>query len=389
MPLSDIRVIDLSRFLPGPAAAALLADFGADVVRVVQPDAVAARDRAQGIAAAGPERARQRAAEFAARNKRSVMLDFRSEEGRDAILRMAASADVLVHDFRRSTIEKAGLGWDRLQAVNPRLICLAVSATGQTGPRADMPGHDPIALSLAGVMSRVAEQPHMLGFPAADMLTAAHSAFAVMVALRAREATGRGALIDAAMADSALALMTSVFTRLQRDGREPPLGFPLGDSDVFETSDGGYVAATNMEPAFWERFCKVAERPDLVARFADKQDRAGLEAEVAAIYRGRSRAEWDRLARDNDLQIAPVHDAAEALAEPHFHARGTLVRTGDGNVLPGRFIRIEGIAPRQPRPGREPGADTAEVLAEYGFADAEIAALGGFARPARREGAVR
>jgi len=373
MPLAHLTVLDLSRYLPGPAAAALLGDFGANVIRVEPPASAARRERAQGIGGEGEALARQRAADASGRGKARVALDFFTAPGREALLRMVASADVLIHDFRPATLDEAGLGWPALRAANPGLVCLAVSATGQDGPRAGAPGHDPIALALAGALARTGETPHMLGFPPADLLTAAHGAFAAMVALQARAQSGEGALIDAAMSDSALALMSSVFTRLQRSGSEPPLGFPLGDSDVFETADGGHVAATNMEPAFWARFCRAVDRPDLIDSFA-AAERPALERELAAIYRSRTRAEWDALAREHDLQISPVLSPAEALEEPHHHERGALVRAGD-TVQPGRFIRIDGLPPPAPRPARAPGADTAEVLRGFGFTAHEIADL--------------
>ena len=365
MPLSGLRVIDLSRFLPGPQAAALLGDYGAQVIRVELPRAVEARDRALGIdRLTGAKRARARACDMAGRNKNQVLIDFFSPAGREQVLKLAASADVLIHDFRAGTIEKAGLGAAAMRAVNRRLVYCAVSATGEAGPRGGRPGHDPVALALSGALSRTADEPHLVGFPPADLLTAAHAAFAILAALRRRDATDEGAVLDAAMSDSAMALMTSVFTRQQRSGDEPPIDFRVGDNAVFATKDGGHVVATNMERPFWDRFCEAADWPEGAARFDDEQGRAEKMARLAAIFRRRDRAEWDAFAREHDLQIAPVLSCAEALREPHHHARGALVAMSDGTVLSGRPVRFADLPPASPRPAGEPGRDQS-VLEEF------------------------
>ncbi|MDF0599299.1 CoA transferase [Psychromarinibacter sp. C21-152] len=361
MPLSGLTVLDLSRYLPGPQAAALLGDYGARVIRIETPRHAAARDRAQGIdgmdAAA---RDRARAADVTGRNKAQVLVDIFSGEGRAEVLRLVRGADVLIHDYRAATIATAGLTPETCRDANPRLVYAAISATGTTGPRAGAAGHDPLALALSGALSRMGPAPHLPGFPPADMLTAAHTAFAVMVALWRRAETGTGAVLDAAMSDSALALMASVFGRMQRTGEAPPLDHPIADNAVFETADGGHVVATNMERAFWDRFCDAVDRPDLKPRFAGG-DRPGLLAELNRLYATRTRAEWEDLAALHDLQIAPVLSPAEALREPHHHARGAL--TEGLAVLPGRPVRIAGLPPARPRPAGEPGRDQA-VLRE-------------------------
>jgi crotonobetainyl-CoA:carnitine CoA-transferase CaiB-like acyl-CoA transferase len=201
-------------------------------------------------------------------------------------------------------------------------------------------------LALSGALTRTGETPQFLGFPPADILTAAHTAFAIMVALHHRAAhppqsPDQAIMLDAAMSDSALSLMTSVFARQQRTGTEPPLDFPMGDNWVFETADQRHVAATNMERPFWDRFCTLVDRPDLIGRFAGG-DRAALRQELQEIYLTRTRGEWDAFAAKHDLQIAPVLSPAEALADPHHHARGALHQMGDV-VIPGRPVRMTGV----------------------------------------------
>lgn len=354
MPLSGVKVIDLSRFLPGPQAAALLGDYGAEVTRVELPRHGAARDRAQGIdGLTGEARARARETDLTGRNKRWIRMAYDTEPGRGRLAGMIAGADVLIHDYRPGAAAALGLDAATLSEAHPALVHVAVSATGATGPRAGAPGHDPVALALSGALSRTGAEPHLFGFPCADLLTAAHGAFAVMVALWRRQATGTGAALDVAMSDSALALMVSVLGRYQRTGAEPALAFGMGDNAVFATADGGHVAATNMERPFWDRFCNASGRPDLAPRFSDP-DRAGVLAELGALYAGRSRDDWDRFAAEHDLQIAPVLGPAEAMEEPHHHARGALSRSARGTVLPGRPVRFPDLPPAPPRPAQEP-----------------------------------
>lgn len=354
MPLTGLKVIDLSRFLPGPQAAALLGDYGAEVTRIEHPRHGLARDRAQGVdTLSGEARDRARETDLTGRNKLWLRLAFDAEPGRSHLARLIADADVLVHDYRPGAAAALGLDADTLSATFPKLVHVAISATGATGPRAGAPGHDPVALALSGALSRSGEVPQLFGFPCADLLTAAHAAFAVMVALWRRRETGAGAALDVAMSDSALALMASVFGRQQRTGEEPPLAFATGDNAVFACADGGHVVATNMERAFWNRFCEVVDRSDLADRFADP-DRAGVLAALGGVYGARDRDDWDRVAAAHDVQIAPVLTPAEAMAEPHHHARGALLRSALGTVLPGRPVRFADLPPAEPRPAREP-----------------------------------
>lgn len=362
MPLSGLHVLDLSRYLPGPQTAALLGDFGAKVTRLQGPRHAEARDRALGITGlTGADRIRARSADLSGRNKETRLLDIFTDAGRAALLEMITTADVLIHDYRQATLDTAKIAASDLHPVNPGLIYVGISATGTSGPLANAPGHDPVALALSGAMSRTGPTPQFLGFPPADILTASNTAFAIMVALRHRDANppvsaDQGVVLDAAMSDSALSLMTSVFGRQLRSGTEPAQDFHMGDNWVFATSDKLHVVATNMERPFWDRFCDLVERPDLKARFTGG-DRPALRAELQTIYHRHSRADWIALARDHDLQIAPVLSPAEALAHPHHHARGALVaRDQDGVAitLPGRPVRVTGLPETTPRPAGDP-----------------------------------
>lgn len=380
-PLSGIKVIDLCRYLPGPHCCALLADYGADVIRVEQPREVAKKTKMQGGEGLDAEADRRfRWMDVAGRNKRSVMIDFSTPAGRDAVLRLSADADVFVHDYRKPVIEAAGLDHETLLTANPRIVYAEFSASGASGPYAGLPGHDPIALALAGGMTRTGEDendPRLIGIPAVDVSAGAHGAFAVLAALMGRGATGKGAYLDIAMSDCALPLMTSVMQRYMRTGSVPPTRYQLGDSNVFETRDGKHVVATNMEFPFWKRFCEGVGRADLVDRFSEPTQRDALVAELRDIYRSRDRDDWFQFALENDLQIGPVLQVDEALRSPHHKARGNIHDLGDGVYTFGPPIKIAPDQTAPPRPAPIPGEHTFDILSKAGFSADEISDISG------------
>lgn len=383
MALRGLKVLDFSRFLPGPYCSLLLADLGAEVIRIEQPREVAKKEAVFGHDQLTTDEKRAvKAREMVARNKRSVMLDFAKPEARTAILKLVENSDVLLHDYRPGVMEKARLDYTTLSAINPRLVYCAISLCGQTGPYRDFPGHDPVALALAGALGRFgggADQPHVPGVPANDMLTGTHAAFGILAALRARDLSGAGQLVDVAMADCALAMMTSVYQRFLADGREPPLTWRGGNVGLWATKDGRFLCTTDLEPAYWQRFCRIVGRDDLVARGYDPAHRETLRDELESLFRMRTRDEWFSLLRDSENQAAPAYSLAEALADPHARARGTVVDIDD--PVAGRVTHIGPAVKLSATPAsirhlaHLPGADTAAVLGEIGLTSAEIESL--------------
>lgn len=376
MPLSGVKVVDLSRYLPGPYATYVLGDYGADVVRVEQPHEVAKKRATFGQDnLSEAELRRLKALEMVSRNKRAVALNLREPAGRDVVRRLAAGADVFLHDYRPGVMEAAGLGYDDLRAINPRLVYCAVSAMGQTGPYRDLAGHDPISLSLAGVLTRFGQgvdAPSQVGAPVSDIVCALHAVIGVLMALAARRETGRGQLVDVAMGDAAFSLVTSSITRLLGTGAEPPHAISLANNGLWRTRDGKWVCTTDIEPAYWRRFCELVDRPDLISRL---RDRPAIDADLAAIFAARDRDEWFELFRRHDTQGAPVLSLAEALQDPHARARGNVVEVDgpDGPVLHlGPLIKLSDTPGRIRHTAAMPGADTAAALAELGYSDAEV-----------------
>jgi crotonobetainyl-CoA:carnitine CoA-transferase CaiB-like acyl-CoA transferase len=331
MPLSGIKVIDLSRFLPGPYCSLLLADYGADITRVEQPHELAKKEAVFGETNLDAhEKQRRRAQDFLSRNKQSVLLDFRGDTGRNALLDLIAGADVLLHDYRPGVMETAQLDYASLQMRFPRLVYCAISLCGQDGPYRSLPGHDPIALALAGALGRFGEgsqSPKIPGVPANDILTGTHAAFGILAALRERDRSGLGQFVDVAMSDSALCMMTSVYQRFVSSGRdrEPPLRWHGGNTGIWRTKDGAYICTTDMEPAYWRRFCSLAQREDLVPLGHDAVRRDELATALGELFATRTREEWFALLREGETQAAPAYALGEALQDPHSRARGTIL----------------------------------------------------------------
>jgi alpha-methylacyl-CoA racemase len=373
-PLTGVRVVELAGIGPGPFAAMLLADLGADVIRV---------DRVQAVAAPGrPSR------DVVNRGRRSIAVDLKHPAGRGTVLRLAERADVLIEGFRPGVAERLGLGPDDCAGVNPRLVYGRMTGWGQDGPYAPHAGHDINYISLAGALHacrRAGEAPvpplNLLGdYGGGGMFLA----FGVVCALLEAGRSGRGQVVDAAMVDG-VATLTTMFYALRAMGvwaDEP--GTNLLDTgapfyDLYECADGGYVSVGALEPQFYAELVRRTgfEADVPAADVAPQQDRASWparKAAMAALFRSRARDEWCALLEHTDVCFAPVLSWTEAPAHPHNRARGTFVEHA-GVVQPApapRFSRTPGALARPPA---SPGEHTDEVLGELGLSAGEVAAL--------------
>ena len=371
-PLQGLRVIELASIGPGPLCCMLLADLGADVVRV---------DRLEpsGLGVAMDPRH-----DVNARGRRSVALDLKSEAGRDAVLRLVAGADVLVEGFRPGVTEKLGLGPADCQARNPRLVYGRITGFGQTGPLAAAAGHDLNYIALAGVL-------HAIGpaggkpVPPLNLVAdygggALYLAFGVLSALFERQHSGRGQVVDAAMVDGAASL-ASIFYGLQAAGTwGEPRGANLLDGgapfyDSYETADGRFVSLAPLEPKFFAQLAAVLElEPRFVQRQYDRRLWPEMRAAIAAAVRRRTRDEWCARLEGSDARFAPVLSFDEAPLHAHARARGAFVSV-DGVVQPAPAPRFDRTPAPPPRRAPAVGEHSAEVLLEAGFSDAEVAAL--------------
>jgi alpha-methylacyl-CoA racemase len=381
--LSDVRVLDLTRLLPGGFCSLLLADLGADVLKV--------EDTGMGdyVRWAPPhhEGAAQSASSalFLAlnRNKRSIRLNLKTDEGRDVLLRLAAEHDVLLESFRPGVLDRLGVGWDRLREENPRLVYCAITGYGQDGPYRDRSGHDMNYLGLVGLLGLTGQRggpPVQSAGQIADLGGGAlMAAVGVLAALRERDRSGEGQLVDVSMADGALSWLAMVAGRHLCDGEVPRRGeLELAGGLVcylpYPCKDG-WVTLGALEPKFWQAWCRGVGREDLIERQFEAPG-SDAHAEVERIFMERTREEWQRFASEHDCCLEPVLELDEALDSELVRAREMVVeldQPGTGGVRQLGFpIKLSRTPGTLRAPGPVLGEHTDEVLAAAGYSPEEV-----------------
>lgn len=357
--LTGIKVVDLSLFLPGPMMTLMMADQGAEVIKVEPPAGDPAR--------AMPPCENGMSVWFRNlnRGKRSLVLDLKSEEGRASLWQLLEDADVLVEGFRPGVADRLGFGYPSVAARNPRLVYCSISAFGQSGAMAHRPAHDLAVQALSGFLS-VNDggdgKPVVPGFPSADMAAGLTALCAVLMALIGREASGRGDHVDCAMFDSVLPWCAHIAGAAIAGG-EPPASASqrsLGGAafyNVYETSDGRHVVLGAREPKFVANLLTALGRRDLIP-LGDApagEPQSPLRSFLSEQFATRTRDQWVRWFADKDVAFAPVLDFREALAQPHVAERGLLVEAeGAHQIAPA--IRFLGELDWTPREAPEPGA---------------------------------
>jgi crotonobetainyl-CoA:carnitine CoA-transferase CaiB-like acyl-CoA transferase len=372
--LAGLKVLDFSRLLPGPYCSWLLADMGADVIRVENPREVEKQAKVFGWdKLSASERRRLRETDILARNKRSILLDIGHADALPVLQALAKEVDIVVEDYRPGVLAGLELGHEALSALNPALVYASLTLCGQTGPYRDKPGHDPVALSIAGVQSRIGENPEapsFAGIPAADVITGTHAAFAILAAIEERHRTGRGQHVDVAMSDCAMSLLVNVLSRHPDPATIPPRGTRRADMGLWRTRDGKFLCTTDMEPRYWRVFCETVGRPDFVPLQNQVEARPDIRQTLEVIFAGRDLAEWLAILEAAGTQFAPVYSVEEALADPHNRARGMVVETvgGDGNIIR-QIGQPVGLGRDNPVRwlGHMPGTDTEAVLSGLGL----------------------
>lgn len=372
-PLSGLRIIEFAGIGPGPFCGMMLADHGAEVIRI---------DRASGGRGGSmPITTR----DVLARGRKSIAIDLKSADGVALARKLCASAGGIIEGFRPGVMERLGLGPDELLKDNPKLVYGRMTGWGQTGPYAPYAGHDINYIALAGALAhfgRAGEKPtppiNMVGdFGGGGMMLA----FGMVAALLNVARGGDGQVIDCAMTDGTAVLMGMIHGMKNMGVWSEDLGTNMLDTgahfyDTYETADGKFVSIGSIEPQFYAELRRIAGL-ESDAEFDAQHDRAkwsALKDKLAALFRTRTRAEWDEAMEHTDVCYAPVLTMSEAIAHPHNAARGTFVEVGD-SIQPAPAPRYSATVTPSPKPAPMPGDHSDEVLATLGMDDGEIAAL--------------
>ena len=406
LPLQGIRVLDLSRLLPGGFCSLLLADFGAEVLKVEDTGMGDYIRWSPPYYEGAHETAKSALFLSLNRNKRSIRLDLKNERGREALLRLVREYDVVLESFRPGVLDRLGVGYERMREENPGIVYCAISGYGQDGPKREASGHDMNYLGLIGLLGLTGErggEPVQAAGQIADLGGGAlMAAFGILAALRERDGaapkpaapgrlacagqvgSGLGQVVDVSMSDGALSWLAMVAATYFADGNVPRRGeLPLAGSLIcyrpYECADG-WVTLGALEPKFWQGFCRGVGREELIAAQFERPGSAAHE-QVMEIFKGRTREQWEAFARENDCCLEPVLELDEALGSELVGAREMVVEIDQPGA--DRAVRLLGLPVKLGRtpgdhtrlPGPALGEHTEEVLRAAGYSAQEVAEL--------------
>jgi crotonobetainyl-CoA:carnitine CoA-transferase CaiB-like acyl-CoA transferase len=383
-PLSDYRVLELGSTVAGPFCARLLADFGADVVKIEAAEGDPVRQLTAAV------NGKSLYAASILRNKRIASFDFRKAEARELVRRLVPKFDVVVENFRPGTLEKWGLGYEDLREIHPGLVMTRISGFGQSGPYRDQPGYGVIGEAKSGLRHMIGEPdrpPSRVGIPLTDYITGVYAAFGTMMALLVREKTGAGQCVDAALMESAFSYMEAHVPAYEKTGRiAKRTGARLADSapnTLFTTRDGSHIHIAALADPVFRRLAAAIGRPELGTdpRFADQRTRSANEELIEGII-----AEWtarhdleeiEAILRKGDVPASRIYDMGDIFRDAHYKAREMLVSVPDdelGSVtLAGVVPKLSATPGRLRWSGRRVGQDTRAFLGDTaGLSDAEI-----------------
>ncbi len=378
-PLAGTRVLDITRLLPGPLAAMLLAEMGADVIKIEDPNSP------DPMRAYPPFTGTESALYLSVnRSKRSIAVDFNTEAGREIILDLARGADVLIEQFRPGRLDSLGLGYADIARVNPKIVYISLTGYGQSGPYSARAGHDINYIGYTGLLESTGNElgPAIPGGQVADVAGSYCTVISCLAALLDRNKTGKGQRVDVSMLDSALPYMILPLA-WQLSGISPrgrdryPLTGGMPCYGVYECADKKFVALGAIEEKFWKRFCEAIDSPDLLPLQYSLDDGDRVKKELAEVFKTRTRDEWMTVAADGDFCLSPVLEIDRVEQDPHLRDRGMFVEhshpvygTTRGIGLPLKFSERA-----DSRAAPQLGEDTVSLLRELGYEREKIDAL--------------
>lgn len=381
LPLEGIKVLDLSRTVPGPYCTMMLADMGAEVIKVEDPS------YSLGMI---PDQEKHAAYDYLSRNKKSIALNLKSAEAKDIFYKLATNADVVMEAFRPGTAKKLGVDYETVSKLNPKIVYCSLTGFGQGGPYRDLPGHDPNYTSIAGAVGLTGDHkgnPVIIRAALGDIGSALHAVIGILLALMARYKTGKGQFIDISITDSVLPFLTVSLLRYFRDGFIPKRGWPSLSLNVWQTKDGKYISTGLIEPHFWERFCRAIGREELIPYHHAKGEKLH---EVYGIIKEtiltKTRDEWFQIMKEADTCVSPVLELDEVINDPHFQYRemfpefehptqGRIKQLGTPIKLSETPARFRSFSPIL-------GQHTDEILKDLGYTKKQIEEL-------RKSGAIK
>ena len=380
MALEGIRILDLSRYPPGPFCTMMLGDMGADVIHIEPPESAGGARATYGTSRNEAEAERAAAFDPLRRNKRHIFLNLRDPEARDVFYKLTESADVVLEGFRPGVVRRLGVDYDTLKEINTRLIYCSLTGYGQEGVYKNLPGHDINYISMAGALGMIGvkEGPPVIPYNLlADYAAGGlHAVIGILLAVIARDRTGRGQYVDIAMMDGVISMLAPILAGYFSGGVVPGRGEMLLNGagpqyNVYETSDGKYISIGSLEPWFWENLCKILGREEFTPYAQSQEKWPEISTIFKEVFRTKTREEWFRLLTEVDICVGRVYSLDEAVEDPQWEHRRMVIEVE--HPVEGRLKQV-GIAiklsetpgkVRFPAPNR--GQDTEAVLLEVGY----------------------
>lgn len=385
LPLAGIKVLDLSRYLPGPFCTQILADFGAEVIKIEDPPG---GDLMRHV----PPLIAEESAGFYTvnRNKKSVTLNLKKEEGKAIFRRLVVNSDIVVDQFRPGVMDKMGLGYEQLRLINKRIIYCAITGYGLNGPLRDAAGHDLNYLSLAGVSElngTYQGMPAICGVQIADIAGGSlYAAIAILLALASRQRTGQGQLCDIAMMDGAVSLLALTLGQWSGWGKLPERGNDILSGgyafyQIYRTKDDKYVSLGALEDKFWAGFCNKLGRPDYIKQQWDINLQRDMIEDIQTVMQGKTRDEWVEFFADSDICFTPILTLDEVCEHPQVQAREMILKlinargSGKDVALTGIPVKLSGTPGAAKLTFPRPGEHNYEILRTVGYKAEDIKAF--------------